>query len=165
MTFTHRPLEEKDVPYICAFPQSAEELFFAFPKADFPLTPDALMATAHRRFSPTVVLQGDRVVGYANFIKVKERGFCSLGNLLVHREHRREGVATYLVKAMVRLAADNYGTRLVLAGCFSHNQAAYQMYHKLGFRPANLEQRVTPDGTPVLQVNLYLRCNNLSCDR
>ncbi|MEB0055017.1 GNAT family N-acetyltransferase, partial [Pseudomonas sp. FG1] len=26
--FLHRPLEEKDIPVICEFPQSADELFY-----------------------------------------------------------------------------------------------------------------------------------------
>lgn len=156
MTFTHRPLEERDADLICGFVQSAEELFFAFPKATFPLMPDALIAAARQRFDPTVVLEDEVVVGYANFIKVKEKGVCAIGNLMVHPDHRRKGVATYLVKVMMRKAFETYCARFVRVACFSHNQAAYQLYHRLGFRPADLEQRVTADGTPVLLVNLYL---------
>lgn len=163
MTFTHRPLEEQDADIICTFPQSAEELFFAFPKADFPLTPNVLLESARQRFSPTVLVQNDLVVGYANFIKVKESGFCAIGNLMVHPGHRRKGAATYLVKVMVRKAFEQYCVRFVRVSCFSHNQAAYQLYHKLGFRPADMEQRLTADGTPVLLVNLYLHRKKVDC--
>ena len=38
----HREVRPDDVPTICAFPQSAEELYFLFPKATFPLTPAQL---------------------------------------------------------------------------------------------------------------------------
>jgi ribosomal protein S18 acetylase RimI-like enzyme len=156
MTLTYRPLEDRDAVTICGFVQSAEELFFAFPKATFPLTPDALIAGARQRFSPTVVLQDDAVVGYANFINVKEdRGGCTLGNLMVHPDHRRAGVATFLVKKMMHIAFETYCARFIRAACFSHNQAAYQMYHRLGFKPGEMEQRVTSDSTPVLLVNLY----------
>jgi ribosomal protein S18 acetylase RimI-like enzyme len=163
MTFTHRPLEKKDADIICTFSQSAEELFFAFPKADFPLTPNVLLESARQRFSPTVLLQNELVVGYANFIKVKERGFCDIGNLMVHPGHRREGAASHLVKVMVRKAFEHYGVRFVRVSCFSHNQAAYQLYHKLGFRPADMEHRSTADGTPVLLVNLYLHRKKVDC--
>ncbi len=163
MTLTHRPLDPSDAEAISAFPLSEEELFFAFPKAAFPLTPDVLLRTARERLSPTVALNDDDVVGYANFIKVKERSFCAIGNLMVHPAHRRKGVATYLVKAMVRQATEIYCARFVRAACFSHNQAAYQLYHKLGFRPGEMEQRVTSDGTPVLLVNLYFHRGKVSC--
>lgn len=156
MTLTHRPFENRDADIICGFTQSAEELFFAFPKAHFPLSPDALIAAARQRFSPTVVLQDGAVVGYANFIKVKDRGFCTLGNLMVHPDHRRVGVATFLVKKMMHIAFDTHCARFIRVACFSHNQAAYQMYHRLGFKPGEMEQRVTSDSTPVLLVNLYL---------
>lgn len=163
MTLTHRPLDPADADAICAFPQSEEELFFAFPKAAFPLKPEVLLQTARQRLSPTVVLHGEAVVGYANFIQVKERGFCAIGNLMVHPDHRRKGVATYLVKVMVRQAMQIHCARFVRAACFSHNQAAYQMYHKLGFRPGEMEQRLTAEGTPVLLVNLYLHRGKVDC--
>ena len=164
MTFSHRTLEGEDAGTICGFSQSAEELFFAFPKATFPLTPDVLLAAARLRFEPTVVLHHGVVVGYANFIKVKEKGFCAIGNLMVHPDHRRQGIASYLVKIMTRKAFETYCARFVRAACFSHNQAAYQLYHGLGFKPGEMEQRVTADGTPVLLVNLYLHRRKVSCD-
>jgi RimJ/RimL family protein N-acetyltransferase len=163
MTFTHRPLEEQDADMICTFAQSAEELFFAFPKADFPLTPHVLWETARQRFSPTVLLQDGSVVGYANFIKVKERGFCTIGNLMVHPGQRRKGAATRLVKVMVCKAFEQYCVRFVRVSCFSHNQAAYQLYHKLGFRPVDMEQRLAADGTPFLLVNLHLHRKQAGC--
>ena len=164
MTLTHRPLDAADAGAICTFAQSEQELFFAFPKAAFPLTPETLVQTAKQRLSPTVVLHDGDVVGYANFIKVKERGFCAIGNLMVHPDHRRKGVASYLVGVMVRQATEIYCARFVRTACFSHNQAAYQLYHKLGFRPGEMEQRVTSDGTPVLLVNLYLHRGKVVCD-
>jgi hypothetical protein len=39
MPLTHRPIEEKDIPVVCGFPQSEDELFFMFPKASYPLSP------------------------------------------------------------------------------------------------------------------------------
>ena len=163
MTLTHRSLAPEDADVICSFPQSEEELFFAFPKADFPLTPDTLLGIAQQRLSPTVVLDNGNVVAYANFIDVKEKGFCAIGNLLVHPDYRRKGVGSYLVNVMVRQATEIYCARFVRTACFSHNQAAYQMYHKLGFRPGEMQQRLTSDGTPVLLVNLYLHRGKVDC--
>lgn len=158
MAFDHRPLKPEDAPQICSFAQTAEELFFFFPKAEFPLTPQTLVAEASQRHEPTVALDGNRVVGYVNFLKVVEKRYCTIGNLVVAPAYRRKGVARFLTKRMVELAAQDYGAKFVRVSCFSHNAAAYQMYHGLGFRPDDMAQRTTPEGEPVLLVNMVLRC-------
>ena len=38
MLLTHRPVSAEDVLTICDFPQTPQELFFMFPKAQYPLT-------------------------------------------------------------------------------------------------------------------------------
>ncbi len=40
MNFSHRPVTADDVNTLCSFPQGEQELFFMFPKANFPLTED-----------------------------------------------------------------------------------------------------------------------------
>ena len=37
-----RNVEENDLKEICNFPQNEQELYFMFPKADYPLTVDQL---------------------------------------------------------------------------------------------------------------------------
>ena len=164
MTLSHRPMEIRDADAICSFARSAEELFLAFPEASYPLTPEALWDVSRQRSCPTVALWDGEVAGYVNFLEVKERYFCAIGNLLVHPDHRRKGVATHLVKVMVRTAIEAHGVRFVRAASFSHNQKAYQLFHKLGFRPSDLEQKLTSDGTPLLVVNLYLNRKNACCE-
>lgn len=158
MRFSHRPLEDGDVPEICDFPQSEEELYFSFPKAQYPLTPEQLKDAADKRKNPSVVILDGKVVGYANFFKVRPDIFCTLGNLLVHPLHRRQGVATYLVQTMIRIAVETYKARFVRAACFSHNSAGYQFYRGMGFKPADMVHRTTPDGETVLLVNMELIC-------
>ena len=155
---THRPLEDSDAQAICAFVQSEEELFFFFPKASYPLGPKQLLDEACKRETPTVVLLDDEVVGYADFFKVRPNLFCTLGNLIVSPSYRRQGVATYLVNVMVRIAVEKYKSRFVRASCFSHNTAGYQFYHRMGFKPADMDHRSTPDGETVLLVNMELVC-------
>ena len=43
--FTCRAVAAYDLPHICQFPQHAEELFYLYPNASYPLTCDQL-ATA-----------------------------------------------------------------------------------------------------------------------
>ena len=158
MELSHRIFKAHDADSICAFVQSVEELFFFFPKAQFPLTSKQLIDSASERESPTVAIMDDRIVGYANFIKAQNNFYCALGNLVVSPTHRRKGVATFLVKVMIQKAIEEYAARFIRAACFSHNTAAYQLYHGLGFKPTDMSHRQSPDGEVVLLVNLELSC-------
>ncbi|VVP19672.1 hypothetical protein PS900_03788 [Pseudomonas fluorescens] len=55
MKLNHRPVKASDVKMICGFPQNAQELFFMFPKAHFPLTETQLITAISQRFDSTVV--------------------------------------------------------------------------------------------------------------
>jgi len=101
------------------------------------------------------ILNG-RMAGFVNFTEIQNKKFCTLGHLVVHPECRRRGVAVYLVKIMVQTAIDKYAVRFVKASCFSHNKAAYALFHKLGFRPADMGQRLGPDGEPLLLIHMHL---------
>ena len=156
MKLDHRPLRAEDVESICAFAQSTEELFFMFPQATFPLTPDQVREAARLSHDPTVAVMDGRVAGYVDFGEVQAKQFCALGNLAVSPGYRSREVAAYLVGAMVQSAMTRYAVRFVRASCFSHDKAAYQLLHEFGFRPADLAQRLGPDGEPVLLVHLHL---------
>ena len=64
---SHRTVEVSNLKKLCQLPKDEEELFFMFPKADFPLTIDQLKNTIKDRFDSTVVLFNNEVVGFANF--------------------------------------------------------------------------------------------------
>lgn len=154
---TDRPLEEKDLEYICAFPLSAEELFSMFPKARYPLTSEQLLDAARKRRDPSVVLVDGEVAGYGNFIEVHESDYCSIGNLIVKPSERGKGVASYLINTFVDMAFHRYSVNYVRISCFNHNTAGLLLYYKLGFRPVDLEERKGPDGNRLvlLQMQLY----------
>ena len=156
MTLDHRPFQEADAEMISTFPNSSEELFHMLPDASYPLMSSRLLAAARESHDPTVGLLNGRIAGFVSFIEVQEKKFCTIGNLVVHPEYRRNGVAAYLVKVMVQTAMQKYAVRFVGASCFSHNKAAYTLYHKMGFRPADMGQRLGPDGDPVLMIHMHL---------
>lgn len=161
MAFTHRPLEEGDAEAICAFAQSEEELTFFFPKAVYPLTPKQLLKDAEQTDAPTVALLQDQVVGYADIVNVRPNLFCTLGHLVVSPSHRRQGVATYLVKRLIQMAKERHSARFVRTACHSHNTAAYQLCHGLGFQPTDMVPRPAPDGGTILLVNMELACHRM----
>jgi ribosomal protein S18 acetylase RimI-like enzyme len=159
-TLDHRPFQETDAPAVCSFPSSADELFFMTPEAAQPMPPDQLAATLGQGHDPIVALWEGRVAGFVDFVEAHEKKFCAIGHLVVDPQLRRKGIGTYLVGAMIQKAIDQYAVRFVRASCISHNQAAYALFHELGFRPATLVQRLGPDGDPVLLVHLHLLKRN-----
>lgn len=154
--FTHRLLEDKDLETICTFPQSVEELFFMFPKATHPLTPEQLLDIAENRHDLTVVLVNGVVAGYANFIEVHEGSHCSIGNLIIKPSERGVGAASYLVNTFVNMAFQRYASSYVRISCFNHNTAGLLLYYNLGFKPVDMEVRKGPDGKRVALIHMHL---------
>lgn len=145
MTLQSRPVTADDIKTICSFVLDARELFYMFPKAQYPLTSAQLADAIAQRFDSTVVEAGKRVVGFANFYRAEKGGVCCIGNLVVAQEARGKGVATFLVETMTALAFDRYDASEVQISCFNENTAGLLLYPKLGFLPFAVEERVSPD--------------------
>lgn len=159
MPLTHRPIEEKDIPVVCGFPQSEDELFFMFPKASYPLSPTQLRdAIAQRSDSIVVELDGE-VVGFANFYRWEAGGCCSIGNVIVSPAARGRGVARYLIEQMINLAFSKHQAAEVTVSCFNQNIVGLLLYPKLGFRPYAIEERLDKKGNRVALVHMRLPKN------
>lgn len=159
--FLHRPLEEKDIPVICGFPQSVDELFYMFPKTTYPLTPHQLKeATAHCSDSTVIEMNGT-VVGFANFSRWQFRGRCSLGNVIISPSVRSRGVGRYLIGYMIDIAFDKHEAQELTASCFNHNVPGLLFYPKLGFQPYAVDERQDKHGARVALIHLRLAKNEL----
>lgn len=153
---SHRAVRQEDLDRICAFPQSADELFFMFPKATYPLTPDQLRASIEQRVGSTVVLREGVVCGFANLYAMKPDRTYGIGNVIVAPEGRGTGVGRYLVETMIRTALAEHHARSVEIACFNGNVAGLLLYQKLGFAPYAIEPRVDHRGQRVALVRLRL---------
>ncbi|WP_042701821.1 GNAT family N-acetyltransferase [Azospirillum sp. B506] len=157
---SYRPLADADIATICGFARNAEELYFLFPRAVWPLTPDQVRATLSIRRDPTVVTlteEGrERVVGYANYATFEEERTASIGNVSVDPALRRRGIADYLVRTMIDRAFDHHRLPELTLYCFSTNTPALLLYAKLGMVPIALETRVTPWGDPIALFKLRM---------
>jgi RimJ/RimL family protein N-acetyltransferase len=152
----HRGVHAADVARICTFPQSAEELFFLFPRATHPLTPDQLQRAIDQRFDSTVVLLDGEPAGFANFHVREVEGTCSIGNVMVAPEARGKGVGRYLIETMASLALRRHRAREVRISCFNANVAGRLLYSKVGFLPYGVERRLDPAGGRVALVHMQL---------
>ncbi len=139
--FHHRPLEEKDIPTICELPQNADELFYMFPRATYPLTASQLSEALETRHDSTVIEMDGEVVGFANFSQCKFRGRCSLGNVIIAPKARSKGVGRYMITSMMGIAFDKHEATELIASCYNHNVPGLLFYPRMGFRPYAIEEK------------------------
>lgn len=154
-----RPVEEKDLSHICLFPESEDELFFMFPKASYPLTPEQLKTAIAQR-SDSMVVELDQIpVAFANFYRWEKSGCCAIGNVAVATSARRRGVGRYLIEQMIRLAFLKHDAQEVSVSCFHHNIAGLLLYPKLGFQPYAIEERRDHAGKRVALIHMRMTRN------
>jgi len=158
MSLSHRPVEEKDIPIICGFPQNEEELFFLFPKASFPLAPSQLQEAIDRSDSTVVEFNGS-VSAFANFYRWETGGSCSIGNVIVSPEARGHGVGRYLIEKMIAIAFTKHEAAEVGVSCFNDNVVGLLLYAKLGFQPYAVEERQGKRGNRVALIHMRLHQN------
>jgi len=141
MEFSFRSIEKKDYLEICKLPQTEQELYFMFPAADFPLTEMQFAKNLEKRFAPTVFLDADVIIGFANFYDVEVNNQCSLGNVIVDIRYREKGVGKFIIQTMERQALQLYNISEINIACFNDNTTALKLYHKLGYIPFEIEER------------------------
>ena len=109
-----REVLEQDLPCLCSLPQSEDELFFMFPRAQFPLQPTELAHAIQQRQDATVAVLDGSVIGFANFYQWEHGGRCAIGNVIVAPEARGQGFGSALIEHyMTALAFDKYQAQAV----------------------------------------------------
>jgi len=154
-----RPVSEADISEICSFAKTSDELYFFFPKASFPLTPDQLSNTINQRSDSTVAEEQGKVLGFANFYRWGLQSTCSIGNVVVSPHARNRGIARLLMEHMVSLAYSKYEASEVTVSCFNFNTAGLLLYPKLGFKPHEIEERKDQSGNRVALIHMR-HCKN-----
>lgn len=154
MTLMHRPVTADDIELICSFPRDAQELFYMFPKAHYPLTPAQLSAAVAQRFESNVFELDGAVVGFANFYRAERGGICCIGNVIVASGARGKGVAAFIVQTMTQLAFEHYAASEVQIACFNENTAGLLLYPRLGFSPFSIEERTAGDNRRVALIQM-----------
>jgi ribosomal protein S18 acetylase RimI-like enzyme len=154
MQLTQRPVTAQDLQAICAFAPSAQELFFFYPKASHPLTPEQLQAAIDLRSDSTVVELNGEVVAFANFYRWGTGGSCAIGNVIVAPHARKRGVARYLIEQMIAIAFAKHQASEVTVSCFNQNVAGLLLYPTLGFTVYGIEERQDKSGQRVALIHL-----------
>jgi len=143
-----------DLPVICGFAKDADELYYAFPKAKYPLTADQILPSFEGRQGNTTVVFESRVVAFANYISVAQNESVTIGNVLVDPAFRGKGIGRFLIEHMEQTAIRNYKARFCRIPCFNRNTSGLLFYHALGYRPIDGEPRIDYQNIPVYLVHL-----------
>lgn len=139
---SHRPLEIIDLEIICKLPQNEEELFFMFPKAEYPLTVGQLEMAINSRHHSTVILLNEEIVGFANFYELVQNKYCAIGNVIIDSNYRNLGIGTFLIKTMEQIAVEKYNISELHLSCFNTNTKGILLYTKLGYVPYEIKERM-----------------------
>ena len=156
MILTDRPLHAADSLIITGFAQSAEELFYIAPFAEYPWQADKFAESTRERLSNTVFAQKGMVVGFANFYdyELGHKGF--IGNVIVNPAMRRQGYGKRILQHMIETGIHGHKFMEIHLSCFSTNTAGLLLYRKLGFKPYSIEQRTDYKNESVALVNFRL---------
>ena len=151
---SYRAVEYGDFEKICKLPQNAEDLFFMFPKAEYPFTENQLEAAVNSRLDSTVILFDEKIVGFANFYEVVEQQYCSIGNVIVDSSHRSIGFGEFIIKTMESIGVEKYNVQEFHVSCFNTNTKGLLLYSKLGYKPYETERRVNKENEACVLIKL-----------
>lgn len=138
---SHRAATADDLDEVVRFVRNADELFFAFPRAHWPLNREQLAAAYAERQGSTLALLDTRAGGFANFYQCVPGEYCALGNLMIAPWARCQGLAQYLIGVMEQQALHKFQARELKVSCFNHNTAGLLLYTRLGYELHSLVER------------------------
>lgn len=154
--YRFRPVTVDDFPAICDLITNEEELFLVYPSGKFPLTVEQLGELAQRRKELTVAMEGDSIVGFADFYDLDPGKSVFIGNVVVAEAYRGRGLGRTLVTEMINKAFGAYDLPEVRLSVFGGNNRALLLYAGLGFVPYQIDQRLDAKGRRLALIHMRL---------
>ena len=149
-----RPEHYSDILTLFSDP---DELFYIYPKARHPFLLDQFEYIVETRSDLSVALDGDRVVGFANLYNLVPDRWVFIGNLVVAKGYRGQGIGRKLISYMEELVKSKYRLAEVRISVFNNNTPAMLLYAELGYVPYALEQRESPSGSSIALIHMRKR--------
>ena len=151
-----REATEGDFDAIVRLVPSQDELFLVYPKGKHPFTAGQLRKLAEVRKELTVTVRDGEVIGFANLYDIESHQWAFIGNVVVSRAFRGNGIGRKLVGHMIRVALEKYSVPEVRISVFSENTPALLLYASLHFKPYSIAAREDPSGRRVALVHMKL---------
>jgi ribosomal protein S18 acetylase RimI-like enzyme len=155
--FSFRQAVQSDLIALLQFNLSDQELFYFFPAAQPPLTLEQLQQQLNERYQSTVMLEDDKVVGFANFYNVKNHNLAFIGNVVIDPEKRRQRLGSRLVRTIIDKGFKELKLRQIHLSCYNDNNSALLFYHSLGFKPYAMEKRKDWENKDTILLHLKLK--------
>lgn len=152
----YRTATDEDIAAVCNFVNDPTELFYFFPKAEFPLTVPQLREVIAQRKDSTVFILNEVPIGFANIYNLEQGKCCSIGNVVISPEARGQGICRVLIDTMCSIAREKYQVSKITVSCFNKNTKGLLVYTALGFTPFSIEQRKDNAGNSVALIHLHL---------
>ena len=89
-----------------------------------------------------VVEEKGKILGYCGLLMVLDEG--DVTNVAVCRERQREGIGSFLVSSLLRLAGDQ-GISMIHLEVRSGNETAIRLYERLGFQRDGIRRNYYSD--------------------
>lgn len=154
--YSFRRATHADLAEILQFPLNRTELFYFFPSATYPLTLKQLKQHLSTRYEATIMLQGDQIVGFANFYNVQNQNIAFIGNVIIKPKKRRQGLGKKLLQTMIRTGFRQLQLKEIHLSCYKQNTSALLFYTHLGFKPYAIETRPDPEKQPAELIHLRI---------
>ena len=132
---------------------SPEELALVCPTCRYPWDTEQLRAIAQERHALTVGLLNSEVVAFANLYDVEPNKAAFIGHVIVGHSARGKGVGQGLIRHMIDICHQQYHAIPHLS-VLNLNTPALLLYTKLGFRPYEVERRVSQKGEPFALIHM-----------
>ncbi len=151
-----RPAVEEDYPAIGGLVTSQEELFFVYPRGNYPLDVGQIRILARKRQELTVAIVKGKVVGFTNLYDMEVKHQAFIGNVIIEKTLRGCGIGRKMIGVMLERCFEKYRLSKVNISVFSHNIPALVLYSRLGFTPVELEERQDFSGQKTVMIHMTL---------
>lgn len=151
-----REARHEDFTAICHLIKSKEELFLVYPNGKYPLDVAQLEELSRVRKELTVAADGDTIIGFANLYNLVAGTSASIGNVIVDKKYRGQGLGKKIVLYMLNQALTKYNLYEVKISVFSENTPALLLYSSCGFKPYAIEQRLDTNNNRLALLHMKL---------
>lgn len=149
-----RAVTPADFQAIAGLIDTPEEQFLVFPAGTFPFTVKQVQRLWETREDLTALTVDDQVAGFANLYERSPGKHAFIGNLVIERRRRGQGLGQMLVRHMLDRIYLHHDLPVARISVFAQNQPALLLYNRNGFQPYAAEERKDPMGQPVTLLHL-----------
>ena len=154
MHLKFREAAESDFEDICKLVPTEDDLFLVYPRGTHPFSVEQVKHLAKTRKELTVVTANNEIIGFSNLYDFKENEHAFIGNVVIEKSYRKNGIGKKLIGHMLGIIQTKYNLSEAHLSVFSENAPALLLYSNLGFLPYAIEERTNNHGKRVALIHM-----------